>query len=148
MLFLNKLKKYYYLGILFLVLLPSIVLGQSSVGSPGGQPGSSGIPGAQPSSSGTPGNYIFPNPIGANNLYDFINMFINAIIQIGFIFVVLAVIYSGFLFVKARGNPEELAKAKKAFLWTVIGGVILLGAQALSGVICSTVQQFNPNLQC
>jgi hypothetical protein len=43
--------------------------------------------------------------------------------------------------VTAGGNEEKLSKARQAFLWTVIGIAILLGAKVLSVVICGTINQ-------
>ena len=48
-------------------------------------------------------------------------------------------IYVGYLFVVARGVPGEITKAKDALLWTVVGALILLGAQAISLGIQATV---------
>ena len=53
--------------------------------------------------------------------------------------VALAIIYSGFLFVAARGNSEKLTKAKDTLLYTIIGAAILLGAWAIATMISSTV---------
>jgi len=53
--------------------------------------------------------------------------------------VALAVIYSGFLFVFARGNSEKLGKAKDALLYTLIGAAILLGSWAIAEMIQATV---------
>jgi len=49
------------------------------------------------------------------------------------------VIYTGFLFVMARGNPSKIEEARTALLWTLIGGVILLGAQGITLAIQETV---------
>jgi hypothetical protein len=51
----------------------------------------------------------------------------------------LAIIYSGFLFVFARGNSEKLGKAKDALLYTLIGAAILLGSWAIAEMIQATV---------
>jgi len=59
--------------------------------------------------------------------------------EIGSVFIVLGLIYSGFLFVTARGNEEELSKAKRAITYTVIGAVIVLGAWAFSVAIGNTI---------
>jgi hypothetical protein len=59
--------------------------------------------------------------------------------QIGSVFIILGFIYSGFLFVSARGNEEELAKAKRAITYTVIGAIIVLGAWAFSVGIANTI---------
>jgi hypothetical protein len=73
----------------------------------------------------------------------------DAIIQIGLVFVVLAIIYAGLQFILAQGNPEKISKAKSVFLWTMIGGVVLLGAGAISEVVCNTANQFlTTKIQC
>ena len=48
-------------------------------------------------------------------------------------------VYSGFLFVSAQGNPEKLATARKAIMWTIIGAVVVLGASVLASAIEGTV---------
>ncbi len=52
---------------------------------------------------------------------------------------VLAIIYSGFLFVTAGGNDGKLKEAKEKFYCVLIGIAILLGAEILSKVIENTV---------
>ena len=84
---------------------------------------------------------VFQNPLGVDTLQEFLVKFLEILIQIAFPFIVLAVIYTGFLFVKAQGNPEELKVAKNAFLWTVIGALLILGALAVSELIKATVDQ-------
>ncbi|MCI0597843.1 pilin [Candidatus Parcubacteria bacterium] len=65
---------------------------------------------------------------------------LDAVVQIGAILLVLAVVYVGFLFVKAQGKEDEIKKAREAFVWTVIGGLLVLGAQGLALIIQATVQ--------
>ncbi len=48
-------------------------------------------------------------------------------------------LYSGFLFVLARGNAEKLGEAKKALMYTLIGAAIVLGAKGLATIIENTV---------
>lgn len=81
------------------------------------------------------------NPITSLTLQDFIIKILGVVIKIGYPVAILFIIYSGFLFVKARGNPEELKKAKSTFLWTIIGTAVLLGAQVLALAIGGTIQQ-------
>jgi len=81
------------------------------------------------------------NPIAANSLSQFLTKFLDILVQVGFPIIVLAIIYTGFLFVKAQGNPEELQTAKRAFMWTVIGALILLGASAISELVQGTVDE-------
>ena len=63
---------------------------------------------------------------------------------IGMPIVALAVIYCGFLFVFARGNPEKLTKAKDALLYTLIGAAILLGSWAIAKMIKITITGLSP----
>lgn len=83
----------------------------------------------------------FPNPIKQQSITELVNKILSVVIDIGAIVAVFFVIYSGFLFVKAQGNPGELEKAKKTFLYTIIGGVIILGAFVISEAIQGTVDQ-------
>ncbi len=87
-----------------------------------------------------------PNPfncggVGGNcNLFIFINTIVDRVLlPIGGILVVLAFIYSGFMYVMAQGKPTDIEKANKALLYTAIGAAILLGARVLSAVIANTV---------
>ena len=43
----------------------------------------------------------------------------------------VALIYSGFLYVTAAGNDEQAGKAKKIIIWVVIGIIVILLAYAL-----------------
>jgi hypothetical protein len=80
------------------------------------------------------------NPIGETETIEaFLALVLVAAFKIGSPIVVLAVIYSGFLFVKAQGNPEEITKAKDALMYSLIGAAILLGAQAIAQIITSTI---------
>lgn len=62
-----------------------------------------------------------------------------AVIPIGGVIVAIMIIYSGFLFVTARGNEEQLSRAKKNFLYSAIGAAILLGSVVLAQLIQNTI---------
>ena len=51
----------------------------------------------------------------------------------------IAIGYSGFLFISARGNPEKLKSAKEALKWTLIGAAIILGAWVIAQSIQTTI---------
>jgi cytochrome bd-type quinol oxidase subunit 2 len=63
----------------------------------------------------------------------------NAVIPIGGIIVVIMIIYSGFLFVTARGNEEQIKTARRSFTYAAIGAAILLGAKAIALAIQATI---------
>ena len=81
----------------------------------------------------------FQNQLRFSNLRDFLEEILNVIIAIAFPIIVLAIIYTGFLFVSARGNDKKLITAKHALVWTLVGAMILLGAFVLSRAIKETV---------
>ncbi|OGI63923.1 hypothetical protein A2914_02285 [Candidatus Nomurabacteria bacterium RIFCSPLOWO2_01_FULL_41_21] len=79
------------------------------------------------------------NPIKINSIVEFLKEILKAVIKIGIPLIVLAIIYSGFLFVTAMGNPEKLTKAKDALLWSLVGAAVLLGAWAIAELIVTTI---------
>jgi len=80
------------------------------------------------------------NPLsGVCSLSDFLKAILAGVVQIGTIILIMMLVYVGFLFVAARGNSEKLQSAKSALVWSVIGGLILLGATAIQLVIEGTV---------
>lgn len=83
------------------------------------------------------------NPLGENgpqNIPAFIEVIINGVLVVGIPILVLAIIYAGFLYVKAQGNPGELEIAHRTLLYTVIGGALLLGAFVIANAIGETVE--------
>jgi hypothetical protein len=52
---------------------------------------------------------------------------------------VLFIVYAGFKFVLAMGNPGKLAEARQNLMYTLIGIGIFLGAWLLALVIANTV---------
>lgn len=97
----------------------------------------------------TPPNTPPPNPTaseglvnplnGVSTLPQFLKAILAGVVQIGTIILIMMLVYVGFLFVAARGNAEKLQSAKSALVWTVIGGLILLGATSIQLVIEGTV---------
>lgn len=84
------------------------------------------------------------NPLnGVCTLQQFLKAILKGVVEIGTIILVMMLVYVGFLFVAARGNSEKLQSAKSALLWTVIGGLILLGATAIQLVIEGTVNSLS-----
>ena len=86
--------------------------------------------------------HAFTNPLKAASLQVFLKTILSTVMYILFPFVVLMVMYTGFLFVAAQGNPQKLDEAKRSLLWTVIGGVIVLGAYGLTEMIEATAGRF------
>ena len=92
---------------------------------------------------------LFQNPIsGIKNIYALIYAILDFVAKAGSIVVIVMIIYSGFLFVKAQGNESEISKAKETFFWSVIGAIILLGAKALALVVCNTANGLGAGVSC
>ena len=83
------------------------------------------------------------NPIGPDDVQELLAVILSAIVQIAIPFLVLAIMWVGFLFVAARGNPEKLGKAKSALGYTLLGSLIILGAQTLSVILSGTIRQLS-----
>lgn len=80
------------------------------------------------------------NPIGANTFAELVKYIADAVTKIAIPFVVVFLIYAGFLFVSARGNEKQLTRAKEVFYWTIIGAAVVVGASALASAAVSFVQ--------
>ena len=111
----------------FIFLLP--VFAQIGGTDPGGP-----IGGTDPSSRIT-------NPIQSNTFGELMAKIADAAAKIGLPLVAVFMIYAGFLFVSARGNEEQLTKAKTTFFWTIIGALLVVGAFAISLAIKDFAQK-------
>ena len=100
-----------------------------------------GTIGTQPPGGGvnTSPSPTLTNPLKSQSILELLTALLNVIVQVGIPLIALAIVYAGFLFVKAQGNESELSEAKKTLYWTVIGAAIVLGALVISQVIQATV---------
>ena len=96
-----------------------------------------------PPSSGNTGNTNIKliNPLqGGGTLQSFTTNILNVVIEIGAIVVIFMLVYVGYLFVAAQGEPGKITSARQALLWTIVGALILLGAKVIALGIQATVQ--------
>jgi len=75
------------------------------------------------------------NPIQAQTFGQLVEAIAKAITAIGIPLVAIFLVWSGFLFVTARGNEEQLKRAKATFFWSLVGGAVVIGARALAVAI-------------
>jgi hypothetical protein len=134
-----------FIPVLFRVLVlsnPLVAVATQHSSSGFGTPsGSSGF-GTANGSSGT----SLENPLRFGSFCQLIKGLLQAIVAIGVPVAVLFLVWVGFKFVLAQGDPTKLSEARKNFLNTVIGIGIFLGAWIIAQVIASTVQQFGVTL--
>ncbi len=97
------------------------------------------MPGGNTGSNGS--NEKLINPLkGGGNLQSFLLNILDFIINIGSIIVILMLVFVGFKFVTAQGEPGKISEARDMLLWTVIGALVLLGSKAIAMGIQATVQ--------
>lgn len=92
--------------------------------------------------NGTSNSVTLVNPLeggGVNSLPELIKKILDIALTLGVPLIALAIIYSGYLFVAAQGNPTKLEEAKRTLVWVIVGAAILLAAYAISTAIVSTI---------
>ena len=88
-------------------------------------------------------NFEVRSPLGEiDTAEEIIVAVLNALVIIAIPIIVLMIIYAGFLYITARGNAEQLRTATTALTYATIGGVLIIGAVAITGIIGSTVGEF------
>lgn len=90
----------------------------------------------------TTGGGTATNPLKSRSFADLVEGIADIVFKIGVPIAAIFLIYSGLLFVTARGNEEQLKKAKTTFWWAVLGTAVLLGAKVIASAIKTTVQSF------
>ncbi len=82
------------------------------------------------------------NPLNAPDFATLMNKILQGVLIIAVPIIVLFIVYSGFLFVTARGDTTKLQQARTNFLWVVVGAVVLVGASAIAAIIANTLKAF------
>ena len=77
-----------------------------------------------------------------SSLEELIVAILRIFITIAVPIIVLFIIYAGFLMVTANGKAEQIEQGKRALLYAVIGGLLILGANLILAVIQGTVGAF------
>lgn len=84
-------------------------------------------------------SFKFENPLNVSSFCGLVQKLLNAGWQIGVPVAMLFLVYSGFRFVVARGNPTKLQDAKKNFAYVLLGIAIYFGAWTLGIVVKNTI---------
>lgn len=93
------------------------------------------------SNSITPGSHLC-QPNAAPSIDIIFQSIANFLLLYGMPFVVIFMIIAGFMFVTARGNEEQLTKAKTMLWWTIVGTAIIIGAN----LIVKAIEKFGEQL--
>ncbi len=95
-----------------------------------------------PQGSGGGLSYTLQNPLAFDTLQEFIVAILHVIVIIATPIVVVFIVLAGFNYVAAQGNPAKIQAANKALTYAIIGGVLILGAEAISVIISNLVTSF------
>lgn len=127
-------------GTTFTPTVSHVVLAQGL----GGEVGPSGGTGSERGPSGVT---RIPNPLAGNvtNIIDFVKYVLtNIVLPVGTVVVVFMVIYTGYKFVMAGGNPGKIEEARTMLLWVLVGAAILLGSVVIANAIEATICRIAP----
>lgn len=125
----------------------------AAAGTGGVGPGTGGTGGVGPGTGSTGGvgpadgtlGVTWNSPVVGGNsqtIAGLITIVLDALIIIAIPIITLMIIYAGFLYVTARGNVEQTKRATTALTYAVIGGVLVVGAVAITGIIEQTIGEF------
>lgn len=82
------------------------------------------------------------NPLEVDSLTELLEALLGIVIVLATPVVVFFIIYSGFLYVTARGNAEQVKQANRSLTYAIIGGVIVIGAFAVAQIVKNLVDSF------
>jgi hypothetical protein len=100
------------------------------------------IPPAGPTPPAITNEYKLNNPIKVDSIQELLNLILKLVIIIATPIVVLFIVFAGFKYVTARGNPGEIEQASQALTYAIIGGVLIIGAVAIAEIIKNLVNSF------
>jgi len=90
-----------------------------------------------------PDSRSFENPLGGiSRLDELFFQIVNVLLVIAVPIIVFFLIFAGFMYVTAQGNPEKIKLASQSLLYGIIGGVIVLGSSAIMVIISNLVDAF------
>lgn len=122
------------------------VMGPSPNPNPNPTPEPNPNPTPEPNPNPTPDpdptqQILLENPLkNIDSIEKLVSIILNLVWKIGVWILAGFIIYTGFLFVAARGNPAKIKEAGEALKFTLIGGLILLGAWVIAEAIIGTVE--------
>jgi hypothetical protein len=126
----------------FIMLSPVFVNAEPAAGLEAGKPPAGiEVDGRKNQTTQSPSLGII-NPVsGVNSLYGLFNKILGIVVSLSYVVIAVFILLSGFKFITAQGNETELAKAKSMFFWTIIGALLVIGAQVIAEVLKSVITQ-------
>ncbi|MBI2023635.1 hypothetical protein HYT01_03680 [Candidatus Giovannonibacteria bacterium] len=118
---------------------PSSSGGSSSGGGQQGGNAGGGQPGGN-AGGGQSGGYTIDNWTQSKTFGAVIEKFAALLKTIGIPLITIFLVWAGFMFVTARGNEQQITKAKSLLFWTIIGAILIVGAVVLAEVVVNFAQ--------
>ena len=86
--------------------------------------------------------YSLTSYLSFSTIEDLLVAILEVLIVIATPIIVLFIIYGGFLYVTAQGNPEQVKTATRTLTYAIIGGILIIGATAAAVIIKNLVAAF------
>ena len=125
-------------GIIIIMVLTMPVLGLAQLGP--GEPLDTGKSLGPGEPCQTKIDVFLPNPLSSCSFSQLVASIADLAVKIGIPIAVIFIIYSGLLFVTARGSEDKLKTAKTSITWAIIGTAILVGAKIIAEVLEATIK--------
>ena len=139
----------YTIGTLaFLIICGSMLTSAQAQNTiPSGGTGGNTIPSRQgntiPSNTSSSNSTTFiQNPLKAKDINELIVILVDVAVKLGMIVAFLGLIWVGFKFVIAQGDPTKIGQARTHFFYLIIGIAILIGAKVIIEIIKGTLEPF------
>jgi hypothetical protein len=129
-------------SIIFLITLISpsyIVFAQDGTAANKSVPDGSSVNAPDPKKTTTQPIGKLQNPLRANNVREVIFLAVDIMMFLGVCFAILAIIWVGFKFIMAQGDPKAISEAKSWFFGIIIGLAILISARVIVEIIQNTL---------
>lgn len=120
-----------------LLVSSGLVFAAGATGSPS-SPGATGSPNPEPKTTTQPTQKL-QNPLKVDSISAVILLVVDIMVYVGVSFAILAIIFVGFKFVMAQGNPAEITKAKEWFLYIIIGLAVLISSKVIVEIVKNTL---------
>ena len=79
-----------------------------------------------------------PDPAGLDQIEQVVTRVIQVVVGLGFIALLVMLIWSGFKFITSGGEPKALQSARQTFIWAILGVLFM----AIAWLILLLIQNF------
>lgn len=94
----------------------------------------------QDSGNAEPTSIKLVNPLKTiDDIPSFVRALLDIVLTIAIPVIALAIIYAGYKFIAAQGNPTKLEEAKNTLIYVLIGAAILLAAYVIAEAVVNTI---------